>query len=88
MHPTRGTCDAGWAMWMAYRLFPPHNAQKGKNQTGYLLWEVCARVANERRVAVVPTMIIGDPGAEFSQKWIISDYLLGRVACWAPKKNE
>jgi hypothetical protein len=43
-------------------------------------------VANEWRVIVVPTMTVADPGAEFSQKWIISDYLLGRVACWAQKK--
>jgi hypothetical protein len=68
------------------QVFPPQNAQKGKNQTGYLWWEVCARQTNERRVVVVPTMIVADPGAESSQKGIISDSLLGGVACWAQKK--
>jgi len=45
----------------------------------------CAQV-DERLVIVVPTMTAADPGAEFSQKWIISDYLLGGLACWAQKK--
>jgi hypothetical protein len=61
----------------AYPVFPPHSAHKGKNQTDYLLWEVCAGVANERWIILTPTMIIGDPGAEFSQKWGSS-----AILCW------
>jgi hypothetical protein len=68
------------------QVIPPHNAQKGKNQADHLLWEVCARQTNERRVIVVPTMTAADPGAEFSQKWIISGYLLGWGGLLGSKK--